>query len=173
MYRRGYNYCSASHHSGPSRATGGNGVAKITRILVPGKGHPTDSEAISLACNIAKRDKGVVFAIYVIEVKRTLPLDAENDEEVAHGEQVLEATETYAAKADYRIETELLQAREVGPAIVDEAADRKADLIILGAPYQHRYGQYHLGRTIPYVLEHAGCRVWVIREGATAGQAAR
>ena len=33
--------------------------------------------AVVLACSIAKKNKGKVFAVHVIEVKRSLPLDAE------------------------------------------------------------------------------------------------
>ena len=48
-----------------------------SRILVPIKGNPSDVEVLELACEIAQRSKAQVYAIHVIEVKRTLPLDAE------------------------------------------------------------------------------------------------
>ncbi|MDP2728276.1 MAG: universal stress protein, partial [Dehalococcoidia bacterium] len=65
---------------------------------------------------------------------------------------------------DYEVETELLQAREVGPAIVDEAIERGVDLILLGVPYKKRFGEFNMGRVAPYVLKNAPCRVWVIRQ---------
>ena len=34
-------------------------------------------DAVLLACSIAKKNKGKVYAVHVIEVKRSLPLDAE------------------------------------------------------------------------------------------------
>ncbi len=140
--------------------------SKITRILVPVKGYATDEEAIRLACSLAKKDKGKVYAIYVIEVKRRLPLDVESDVDVQQGEKVLEDAEKFAEKADYSISSELLQAREVGPAIVDEAIERQVDLVILGTSYKRRFGEFDPGRTIPYVLKNAPCRVWVLREPA-------
>ena len=141
-------------------------ATRFRRILVPVKGYPTDADAINLACTLAKRDRGQVFAIYVIEVKRTLPIDVEVDEEIQRGEQILQQAEEYAHQSEFKIETELLQAREVGPAIVDEAIDREADLIILGTGYKRRFGEFDPGRTIPYVLKHAPSAVWVLREPA-------
>ncbi len=140
---------------------------KASRILVPVKGHPTDREAISLACRLAKPTKGKVYAIYVIEVQRTLPLDAEIAPEIEKGEKALEAVERIAVENDYQVDSELLQGREVGPALVDEAIERNVDLIILGVPYKRRFGEFNLGKTIPFVLKNAPCRVWVIREPAS------
>ena len=34
-------------------------------------------DALALACVLAKRNKGKVYAVYVIEVARPLPLDAD------------------------------------------------------------------------------------------------
>jgi nucleotide-binding universal stress UspA family protein len=140
---------------------------KMGRILVPVNGSPTDHEAIGLACRIAKANKGKVFAIYVIEVKRTLPLDAEVIQEREKSERVLEDAEKVAEESGFQIEAELLQARDVGQVIVDEAVERVVDLIIMGAPFKKHFGEFDLGRTVPYVLRNAPCRVWVMREPVT------
>jgi nucleotide-binding universal stress UspA family protein len=58
-------------------------VIRANRILVPVNGNPTDEEAVALACEIARRGKASVYAIYVIEVKRTLPLDVDLPPEAA------------------------------------------------------------------------------------------
>jgi nucleotide-binding universal stress UspA family protein len=48
---------------------------------------------------------------------------------------------------------------------VDEASERKADVIICGLPFRRRFGgDFTIGRTIPYILKNAPCGVWVIRE---------
>jgi nucleotide-binding universal stress UspA family protein len=134
------------------------------RVLVPINGNPTDDEMVSLACSIAKRAKGEVHVVYIIEVKRTLPLDADLPPEAERGEMVLEQAERVAESFDLQIQADLLQARDVGPTIVDEARERGADLILLGVTYKKRFGEFELGRTAPYVLKHAGCRVWVCRQ---------
>ena len=67
-----------------------------------------------------------------------------------------------------KIETVLLQARDVGAAIVDEASERGADLLVLGLPYRKRFGgDFAIGRTVPYVLKNAPCAVMVVREPMT------
>jgi nucleotide-binding universal stress UspA family protein len=134
------------------------------RILVPINGNPTDAEMIALACSLAKRNKGEVHVIYIIEVKRTLPLDADLPPEAEKGEMVLEQAERVAEEWDQQIQADLLQARDVGPTIVDEARERQADLILLGITYKKRFGEFDLGRTAPFVLKHASCRVWVCRQ---------
>jgi nucleotide-binding universal stress UspA family protein len=141
-------------------------ASRFRRILVPVKGYPTDADAIGLACTLAKRDRGQIYAIYVIEVKRSLPIDVEVDEDLQRGEQVLQMADEAASRNDFEVHTELMQAREVGPAIVDEAIEREADLIIMGTSYKRRFGEFDPGRTIPYVLKHAPCAVWVLREPA-------
>ena len=133
-------------------------------ILVPVNGNATDDEAISLACGVAKQNKGKVYAIYVIEVKRSLPLDAEIEPEVRRGEDVLDHAEAVAEKSGCQIDAELLQARDVGPALVDEAVERGISLIVMGITYKKRFGEFNLGKTAPYVLKNAPCRVWMVRE---------
>lgn len=143
---------------------------KARRILVPVNGSAPDAEAVGFACNCAKKTKADVFAIYVIEVKRALPLDAEIQPEIERGEQVLEQAERAAEAADCQIHAELLQARDVGPAIVDEAIERGVDLIVMGLGYKKRFGEFNLGRAVPYVLKHAPCRVWILRESFEQAQ---
>jgi len=120
--------------------------------------------AVVLACSIAKRNKGKVFAVHVIEVKRSLPLDAELAEEAANGEDVLSRAEQIASEADFRIEGELLQAREAGHAIVDEAMERSIDLILMGAENTAPLGEYQMGHLTQYVLRAAPCSVWLWRQ---------
>lgn len=130
-------------------------------ILVAVSGGEADEEAMTLACRLSKRDKARVLAVYIIPIDRTLPLDAELETEVEKAERVLDNMESVAANESCSIETDLLQARDIAPAIVDEAVQREADLILIGSTYQRRFGQFHLGDIIPHVLKHAPCRVMV------------
>ena len=129
------------------------------KILVPVIGTEADDEAIKLACRLAKRDKGKIWAVYVVTLKRTLPLDAEVEPEIKQAEEILDHAESIAEEQDYEIETDLLQAREAGPTIIDEAVERGVDLILIGIKYKTRFGQFSLGSVVPYVLKNAPCRV--------------
>jgi nucleotide-binding universal stress UspA family protein len=135
----------------------------VRSILVPVDGSPASMDAVTLACSIAKKNKGKVYAVHVIEVKRSLPLDAELSEDAANGEDVLMRAERIASDADFKIEGELLQAREAGHAIVDEAMERGVDLILMGAEHKAPLGEYQMGRLTQYVLRAAPCNVWLWR----------
>jgi len=128
-------------------------------ILVPVTGTEADEEAMKLACRLAKKNKVKIRAVYVITVKRTLPLDAEIEPEIQKAEGILDHIERVAEEQDYEVETDLLQAREAGPTIVDDAVEQEADLILMGVKYKRRFGQFSLGSTVLYVLRNAPCRV--------------
>jgi nucleotide-binding universal stress UspA family protein len=132
---------------------------EFNNILVPVSGSKSDDEAVRLACRLAKKTKGKIWAVYVITVKRALPLDAELNEETRHGEDILNRAESVAEEQEYELETDLLQAREAGPTIVDEAVEHNADLILMGVEYKKSFGQFSLGSVIPYVLRNAASRV--------------
>jgi nucleotide-binding universal stress UspA family protein len=144
-------------------------VIQARRILVPVNGNPTDPEAIALACDIGKRNKAEVYAIYVIEVKRTLPLEVDLPPEAAKGDAVLAQAERVARDWSLHLQCEILQARDVGTAIVDEALERQCDLVIMGITYKRKFGEFDLGKTAPYVLKNAPCPVWLVRAAPPAG----
>jgi nucleotide-binding universal stress UspA family protein len=124
-------------------------------------------EAVKLACDLAKKPKAKIYVVYVIEVKRSLPLDAVIESEIHRAEEALAHAEDIASDKDYEVETDLIQGRDAGPAIVDEAMDKEVDLILMGFTYKKRFGVFNLGRVIPYVLEEAPCRVLLYREPRT------
>ena len=132
---------------------------EFKKVLVPVVGSEADGEAMKLACRLAKKDKGKVWAVSVVAIKRVLPLDAEIDSEIRSAEDVLDSVESVAEAEDYEVETDVLQAREVGPAIVDEAVERGVDIILMGITYKRRFGQFNLGNVVPYVLKNSPCPV--------------
>ena len=132
---------------------------EYNRILVPVIGTEADEEAMRLACRLARKNKSKIHAVYVITIKRALPLDAELESETRNAEGILDHMEDVAEEEDYEVETDLLQAREVAPAIVDEAVEREIDLILMGVTYKRHFGQFSMGNIVPYVLKNAPCRV--------------
>ncbi len=133
---------------------------QFNKILVPVAGTKADEEAMELACTLtSQKNKGVIFAVHVIPVERSLPLDSEVESEIGRADSILAHTELLAQEQGCRIETDLLQAREVGPAIIDEAIEREVDLILIGVSYKKHFGQFSLGDVVPYVLKNAPCRV--------------
>ena len=134
---------------------------RLREILVPVDGSEASLDALALACHLAKRNKGTVYAVYVIEVARTLPLDAELSPEARQGEEILTKAEAVAESLDFEVSGELLQARDAGHAIVDEAIERNVDGIMLGMSYKRPLGEFQMGRTAQYVIKNAPCQVIV------------
>ena len=134
------------------------------RILVPVVGTAADEEAMKLACRLAKKGKSKIWSVYVITIKRALPLDAEIETEIRRAESVLNHIDEIAEAEDFEIETDVLQAREAGPAIIDEASEHEVDLILMGVEYKRRFGQFSLGNVVPYVLKNAPCPVLLFQK---------
>ena len=146
-------------------------IMDARQFLVPCDGSAASYEALAFACTEAKRSKGRVYAVHVIEVSRTLPLDADLSAEAQRGESVLLEAERIGDELGLRIEGELLQARVAGHAIVDEAIERGIDVIVIGTEYTRPFGEYQIGQTVQYVLKQAPCQVWLFRMPARGGEA--
>ncbi|MDM7999400.1 MAG: universal stress protein [Dehalococcoidia bacterium] len=137
---------------------------KFYRILAAVDGGDADRDAVQLACKLAKETKGKVFVVHVIEVKRSLPLNAELNADAEQGQRILRRAQDCANERDCIIETDLLQAREPGPAIVSEIHEKQIDLLLMGMSYRTKFGHFDIGETIPYVLKNAPCRVMILRQ---------
>ena len=145
----------------PSRKTKENGLSSI---LVAVSGETSDEEAVRLACHLLNPGKGDLFVVYVIEVGRGLPVDAEVAPATARAEEVLKHMEEVTRPFKCNIQAELLQSRSAGPAVVQEAVDKQVDAIVLGVGYHEVYGSFSLGETAPYLLRTAPCRVILWRD---------
>lgn len=133
-------------------------------ILVAVTGTDLDNEVVTLACNLGKKKKGNVFAVYGIEVPRKLPIDAELPRETEAAGEALEQAASVAEQTSIRIEPEIIQSRNFGQSLVDEAIAHDCALLILGLPYHIGVGgHFELGDTADYVLKNAPCRVWLVR----------
>ena len=137
------------------------------RAIVPVTDLELDTRLLQIVERIAFRQKAEITLVYVVEVMQSMPLDAELPTEVLRGEQVLrEAHEHVSRYAELKrsvVTTELLQARSAGAAIVDEAIDRRANVIMLSAKLQRKHGRLTIGETVDYVLKNAICEVLLIR----------
>jgi APA family basic amino acid/polyamine antiporter len=112
-----------------------------------------------------------VEAIYMLRVPDQLPLDQGLEEEERLGRQVLEVARLQAKVAGCRVRCRLIRTRNPGRAIVDEARERRSDLIYIStehAPSEERL----LGPTTRYVLAQRPCRV-VVEHDPTSGAAMR
>lgn len=147
------------------------GILWPRRIAVPVRGDPVDTEALIAACRLARPAKAEVLVITVLEVARNLPLSASLRDELGHAEEVLASMERVAAELAAKVQTTVLQAREAGPAIVDEARRWEADLMVVGLGTKPRFGEFALGRTGTDLLAHVHCRLILLRAAMPEGMA--
>ncbi|MEO7664380.1 MAG: universal stress protein [Candidatus Limnocylindrales bacterium] len=140
-------------------------VPSFQRALIALAGGPGDERIVRLVSELAKPAHAELIAVHVVEVGWAKPLDADTGGGSDAVQQILDAAESVAEQSKMRLESVLLQARDVGAALVDEATEREVDLLVVGLPYRTRFGgDFAMGRTIPYVLKNAPCAVWVVRE---------
>jgi nucleotide-binding universal stress UspA family protein len=147
-----------------------NETDQFRRAVVALNGGPSDARIVQLVASLAGKSKAELIAVHVVEIDWTLPLDADIASRSDEVQRVLDSAEAICERYRVTMEPVLLQARDVAAAIVDEATERGADLLVLGLPYRKRFGgEFAIGRTIPYILQNAPCTVWVVREPMSEG----
>jgi nucleotide-binding universal stress UspA family protein len=138
-------------------------VSAFERILVPMKLGDIGEEMIATAIALAKEHDATIEALTVVRVPRKFGLEGELPPEVAaRVDASLE--EARALGADYGVEVrgEVVRARSIGHAIVDEAIRRDADLILLGSSPRWRRQSRFFSPTVDFVLRRAPCEVLVV-----------
>ncbi|HEY6270371.1 MAG TPA: universal stress protein [Terriglobales bacterium] len=136
---------------------------KNKRILVAVQEREHLESLIRLAWEMSKGTQSEVVALHVVEVGLGLPLDAEAEVlDRPGGELLAEAQRVARYRFGEEILTRLVRGREAGPAIVREAEEQGAELLILGyRPKKSRVAKAFLGSTVEYVTDHAPSRVLV------------
>jgi basic amino acid/polyamine antiporter, APA family len=130
-------------------------------ILVPVVRSAESEEALVAAARLAAERGATVAVVHVIEVPLDLPLDVELPEAEAQANDVLDNAAALVESYGVRAVSRLLRARAAGPAIVEEAERRNAELIILGASRARPGRRRIFGATVDYVLRNASTRVLI------------
>jgi APA family basic amino acid/polyamine antiporter len=136
--------------------------ADFRRILVPMKLGPIGEEMIATAMAIAKEREAKLFALFVILVPLEHALDAPlHDLEEQAAASLAEAT-LLAGEHDVQVEPLTVRARSIGRAIVEQAVEHEADLIVLGSSPRWRRQSAFFSPTVDFVLRTAPCEVLVV-----------
>jgi nucleotide-binding universal stress UspA family protein len=134
------------------------------RILVPLAGTEADDAPLRLATVLLAGTSGQVSLLHVIEVPFEKQLDAEDPKAIAFADEVIERAEAFLTEREVQVRTGIAQARAAGAAIVDDAVEQNADLIIMGLRYKKRFGGgWDAGRTVPYVMRNSTAPIWCLR----------
>ena len=141
----------------------------VKSILVPVNSSPHSEYAFRWACQVARSNKAQLHALHVIEVPLSLPLEAEITAEVDRAEELLSRYERIASDEKYRgLQTGCLRARQAGMAIVREVEIKRAEMIIVGIPYNRTLGQCNMGAAASHIFQYAPCQVILWRDPAPA-----
>ncbi|MFN2471094.1 MAG: amino acid permease [Gaiellaceae bacterium] len=133
-----------------------------TRILVPLKLGPIGDEVLATAIRLAEERNSAVRVLHGISVPLSLPLEAQLPDLDERAWASLGEARELAAEHGVEIETETVRTRALGEAIVEQAYEWDADLILMGSHPRWRRQARFFSPTVDYVLRKAPCEVMVI-----------
>jgi APA family basic amino acid/polyamine antiporter len=160
----------------PLRATvraplpvGPTAALEYRSLFVPLLDGPAGDEAMDVAARLAAERGATVVAAAVVEVPLELPLDARLDHAEAEADERLDRARLIGESYGLRVIPRLLRARSAGRALVDEAARRNSEIVVMGAP-RHLHRRSVFEAAAQFVLEHAPIRVMVVAPRRAAEQ---
>jgi len=137
--------------------------AEFDRILVPMKLGVIGEEMVATAIALAKDAGAEVEAITVVRVPRRYELEGRLPPDVAaRVDASLEEARLLGEDHGVDVRTDVVRARSIGHAIVDEALSRGADLIVMGSSPRWRRQSRFFSPTVDFVLRRAPCEVLVV-----------
>jgi APA family basic amino acid/polyamine antiporter len=145
----------------PALILGPSLTVEYRTIVVPVLRTAESEEALVAAARLAAERRATIAIVTVVEVPLELSPDTLMEEAEREANDALDDAQALVESYGVRAVTRLARARRAGPAIVREAAERNAELIVVGAPRRVRRGGPVFGRTVDYVLKNAPCRVLI------------
>jgi nucleotide-binding universal stress UspA family protein len=134
----------------------------FARILVPMKLGLIGEEMVATAVRLAQERGATVSALHVIRVPLDLPIDAELADEEERAEASIAEAKLLGADHGVEVEGRIVRARAIGQAIVEQAREQDADLIVLGTSPRWRRQSRFFSPTVEYVLKRAPCEVLIV-----------
>src|SRR5579859_1031851 len=145
-----------------SKSALGEGATGDIAVIVGGA--KLDSDLIYLGCQMAKGARRKVHFVHIIEVPRALPLKAVLTEESERADRLLNSAMEIANRVGCEAVAEVVQARDAGSAIVDEARDHHCSLILIGLVRNCGKPGSEIDKSVQHVLANAPCRVWLVQD---------
>jgi nucleotide-binding universal stress UspA family protein len=115
--------------------------------------------ALQTACELAQFHGAKVFAVHILEVPYSIPLDAPLSG-LRMGETILRRAEAIARESNVEIETSMVRARGIDEAILQLLNSTSYDLLVISAE-QHKKNGRILGKISERLLRKAPCRVLI------------
>jgi APA family basic amino acid/polyamine antiporter len=131
------------------------------RIVVPVDASAESGVALDLAARLAAERRARVVAVAPVVVPLARRLEDADPEAVRTANDALELARATGESYGVTVVPRLVRTRSAAEAVVDEAAARQAEIVVIGAPRRTGNGNGGplLGRESDFVLRHAPCRV--------------
>ncbi len=136
-------------------------VAEYRTVVVPIVRSPESEDALIAAARLAADRGSTIVVLHVLEVPLDRPLTADLGALEDRADLLLDDAQALLEEYGVRVVSRLVRARSTPRAIVDEAAARNAELIVVGAPRTALPGRRLLGGTAEKVLKLSPVRVLV------------
>ena len=134
-----------------------------SNILVPLKLGPIGEEVLATAVRLAEERGSTVSVLYVLRVPLDLPARGATCPSKSAGRPSRSPRSASSpTSTGIEIDASIVRARALGEAIVAEADERGADLIVMGSAPRWRRQSRFFSPTVDYVLRKAPCEVMVV-----------
>jgi nucleotide-binding universal stress UspA family protein len=143
-------------------------------IVVPLLDREETEHAVDLACRLASDRGARVILVAPAVLERELPIDAHLDGQLVGLKERLDSAAAVASSYGVAVRQETVRTRpgSFGDEVARIAAERRAELVVVGAPVESRRGfRNAFPREVLQLVRDAPCRV-MIATGPVAGRRA-
>ncbi len=143
-------------------------VGKLEKIVLATDMSEYSEGAIREAIKFASKCSSRIYACMTLETNPEYEsigsnvFEKEEDEAAAH----LTSIKARAEKEGVSCETVLHESKDAAEAIIDEATEKKADMIVIGRRGRKGVAKALMGETAAKVITHAPCKVLVVPKAA-------
>jgi nucleotide-binding universal stress UspA family protein len=143
-------------------------VGKLEKVLLATDGSQFSEGAIREAINFAKVCSSRLYAITVLETNPEYETIGSNvfEKEEAEAIKHLDTVKERAAQEGVTCETVFHSSMDPSQAIVDEATERKIDMIVIGRRGRTGLAKLLMGGVAAKVVIHAPCKVLIVPKAA-------
>lgn len=143
-------------------------VGKLEKLVLATDGSQFSEGAVREAINFAGKCSSRLYAVSVLETNPEYETIGSNvfEKEEAEVMAYLESVRARAAQEGLDCEIVLREASDPSQTIVDEAVEKKADMIVVGRRGRKGLLKALMGQVAAKVIAHAPCKVLVVPKAA-------
>jgi nucleotide-binding universal stress UspA family protein len=133
-------------------------------VVVPLLDREETEHALDLACRLAADRGARIVLVAPLVVERELPLNAHMNGDLTALKQRLESAEAVVGSYGVGVQREIVRTRpgSFGEKVARVAAERRAELVVVGAPVESQRGFHRaFPREVLLLLREAPCRVMI------------